>query len=368
MPKSNQPVPRSEISELQPYVPGMTIDELKRKYNITGEIVKLASNENPYGASPKVIKALENNIKLSVSLYPDSRDFIDAIANKYNVSKDMVLLGNGSNDVLDIIARTFLEKGDEAVSSEYAFLVYRLSTSLCGASNNVILSKNFGHDLNAMLKGVNNKTKIVWIANPNNPTGTFLDYKDLKLFIESVPDKVIIVLDEAYYEYLSEMDSYNSIDLLNNHKNLIIVRTMSKIHGLAGLRLGYSIADPKITNFMNRVRHPFNVNTLALIAGEVALRDNNYTQLSKERNAKGLKLLTQQLDLMNLEYLKSYGNFVTVKFKDADYVHSSLLKNGIIVRPLSNYGMPSYLRITIGTTKELKKLIYVLSKIINIFK
>ena len=365
MTKSSQPEPRIEVSDLQPYEPGMSIDDLKRKYGITGEVVKLASNENPYGASPKAIKALENSVSQSTSLYPDSHDFIDAIAKKHNVSKDMILVGNGSNDVLDIIARTFLENGDEAISSEYAFLVYGLSTSLCGAKNKVIPAKNFGHDLGAMLRGVCDKTKIIWIANPNNPTGTFLEYSELKSFINSVPENVIVVLDEAYIEYLSDTDSYNSIELLESHKNLIVVRTMSKIYGLAGLRLGYSIADPKITNFMNRVRHPFNANTLALAAGVAALGDSNYVQLSKERNAVGLKLLTQELDAMGLEYLKSYGNFVAVKFEDADYVHKSLLKNGIIVRPLVNYGMPEFLRITIGTVEELNKLINVLSAIID---
>lgn len=365
MNNTNLAKPRIEVADLQPYEPGMSIDALKRTYGIAGEVVKLASNENPFGASPKAIEILVNNVASVSNLYPDNHDFVDAIAEKHNVDKNMILVGNGSNDVLDIIARTYLDKGDEAISSQYGFIAYGIATKLSGATNKVVTAQEFGHDLNAMFNEITDKTKIVWIANPNNPTGTFLEYSELKKFIESVPEKVIVVLDEAYIEYLKADDYYNSIDLLNDYKNLIVVRTMSKIYGLAGLRLGYSIADSEVTNYMNRVRQPFNANTLALIAGTAALSDTDYVKLSKERNDQGMTLLTRELDSLGLDYIKSYGNFVTVKFEDADAVHKNLLREGIIVRPLVNYGMSDYLRFTIGKELEILKVVEALKAILS---
>lgn len=351
------PEPRDEIVGLEPYEPGMSIDELRRKYGISGNIIKLASNENPYGASPKAIEILQSNVSSVSSLYPDNHNFIDAVAKKHDISTNMILVGNGSNDVIDIIARTFLGNDDEAISSEFAFVAYGIATTLSGAKNAIVSAKNFGHDLDGMLARINDKTKVIWIANPNNPTGTFIDQVEIVKFMKKVPDNVVIVLDEAYLEYLSPDDYFDSIQLLETYQNLIVVRTMSKIYGLAGLRLGYAIASPEITNYMNRVRQPFNANTLALDAGMAALSDVSYVALSHKRNNEAMAVMTDGLKSLGLEYLLPHGNFVTVKFNNASANHEMLLREGIIVRPLASYKMPDFLRITIGKIEDVEKLL-----------
>lgn len=347
-----KPIPFLE--NLVPYQPGMSIEDYQQKYSIEGNIYKLASNENPYGPSPKAVEVLKNGIEASMSQYPDNSQFTEAIASKFEVDSSMILVGNGSNDVIDVIARSYLGDGSEAISAEFAFVAYGISTTLSGARNVIVPAVNYGHDLDAMARAITDDTKIIWIANPNNPTGSFIDGKVIKEFLETIPERVLVVLDEAYSEYLTPEDSYDSIKMLTEHKNLILIRTMSKIYGLAGLRLGYGIADPKIVDYLNRARQPFNANSLALSAGMAALNDTNYIEFCYQKNLEGMQIFREGLDKLGIDYLNSKGNFLTVKFDDASSAHEYLLQKGIITRPLTGYKMSNYVRITVGKLEDVR--------------
>jgi len=352
------------IANLVPYHPGKPIDELVREKGIPAErIAKLASNENPLGMSPKARAALESALG-ELHRYPEQYNLIQAIAAHTHTKSEQVVLGNGSNDVLDLIARTFLNEGAEAVSSQYAFAIYQIATQSAGARNIIVPAKQYGHDLAAMQKAIMPQTKVVWIANPNNPTGTFEPYAAVKQFIESVPPEVIIVLDEAYYEYLPETSRVNTVEWLAEHPNLIIVRTFSKIYGLAGLRVGYGLASPEIANLMNRVRHPFNVNIAAIAAATAALTDYAFIVKTLAVINDGREQLLKGLNKLGLECLPAYGNFVTFRLQDADTaatVNEHLLKQGVIVRPLAGYAMPEFLRVTIGLPVENERFLSVLA-------
>lgn len=346
------PLPRPEVATLHPYEPGMSDDALRMRYGITGDVIKLASNENPYGPSLAVVAALRDWSLDQTSRYPDVRRMASAIATLHHQSERSVVIGNGSNDVLDIIARTYLSPEDEAISSQYGFIVYGLVTALCGAANVIVPARDYGHDLSAMRQAITERTKVIWIANPNNPTGTFVPSGELQEFLESVPPRVIVVLDEAYSEYLSLEDQYDSATWLARFSNLVIVRTFSKIYGLAGLRLGYALAHPDIAEYLNRVRQPFNANNAALIAGEAALGDQAYIKLARSRNSAGLQQLITGLERLGVACLPAYGNFVTAQISDATHVNEQLLQRGIIVRPLGAYHMSNFLRISVGTPKQ----------------
>ena len=358
------------VQALQPYQPGKPIAELEREYGLSS-IIKLASNENPLGASPRVVDVLQSNLE-ELTLYPDGNGFElkQALAAKYtNISSDNITLGNGSNDVLEIIARAFVNKTDSVIYSEYAFAVYPIVTQAIGATAIVTPAKDWGHDLTAMLAAITNNTKLVFIANPNNPTGTWVDTKTLQQFLESVPDHVIVVLDEAYFEFASHpeygvKDYPDGLALLKHFGNLIVTRTFSKAYGLAGLRVGYAVANPQITNILNRVRQPFNVNALALKAAEVALSDDAYLDASVQLNSEQMTLVTDGLQALDLPFIPSIGNFVCFKVVDANSCYENLLKEGIIVRPVGNYGMQDYLRVSVGTSEENKRFLSALEKVI----
>ncbi len=310
------------INGLFPYQPGKPIDELQRELGLDN-IVKLASNENPLGPSDVVKEAIQSAIK-DVALYPDGNGFYlkKALSEKLGVTTDMITLGNGSNDVLDLIARVFLSQGREAVYSQYAFVVYAIATQSVGATARVAKASSinstatYGHDLSAMLALVNDKTSVVFIANPNNPTGTWLEPLELEAFIKQIPKHVIVVLDEAYCEYLEQQITVNSIDFLQTYPNLIITRTFSKAYGLAGLRVGYAVSHPDVADLLNRVRQPFNVNSLALVAAEAALKDDDYINRSRVLNTQGLQQLTKGFEQLGLSYIPSVGNFVSVNVGD----------------------------------------------------
>ncbi len=358
------------VQALQPYQPGKPIAELEREYGLSS-IIKLASNENPLGSSPRVVDVLQSNLE-ELTLYPDGNGFElkQALAAKYtNISSDNITLGNGSNDVLEIIARAFVNKTDSVIYSEYAFAVYPIVTQAIGATAIVTPAKDWGHDLTAMLAAVTNNTKLVFIANPNNPTGTWVNTKTLQQFLESVPDHVIVVLDEAYFEFASHPDygvkDYpDGLALLKQFGNLIVTRTFSKAYGLAGLRVGYAVANPQITNILNRVRQPFNVNALALKAAEVALSDDAYLDASVQLNSEQMTLITDGLQALDLPFIPSVGNFVCFKVVDANSCYENLLKEGIIVRPVGNYGMQDYLRVSVGTKDENQRFLSALKKAI----
>ncbi|WP_434516879.1 histidinol-phosphate transaminase [Dechloromonas sp. ARDL1] len=352
----------SYVRAISPYQPGKPITELAREMGIpVDSIVKLASNENPLGMSPKARAAVEKAIS-GVERYPDQFDLIARVAERAGVAQNQVVLGNGSNDVLDLIARVFLAPGRSAVFAQHAFAVYPLATLSTGAELISTPAKNYGHDLAAMRTAIRPDTRIVWIANPNNPTGNFLPYAEVRAFLESVPKDVVVVLDEAYNEYIPASERVDTAGWLTEFPNLVICRTFSKIYGLAGLRVGYALASAEVADLMNRVRQPFNVNNLALAGALAALDDHEFLQASYELNRAGMAQIVAALERLNLEYIPSYGNFVTFRAGDGAAVNQKLLKQGVIVRPIGGYGLPEWLRVTIGTERENARFIEALEK------
>jgi len=341
------------VQELVPYTPGKPVDELERELGIR-DIVKLASNENSLGPGPKVIEAISQTVT-EISRYPDGNGFAlkTALAKKLNVSMDQITLGNGSNEILELLARTFLNPELEVVFSQHAFAVYPLVTQAVGATAKIAAAINYGHDLDAMLALVNEKTRLVFIANPNNPTGTLLSAEALKSFISALPETSVCVLDEAYFEFVSAEKGCDSISWLAEFPNLVITRTFSKAYGLAGLRVGYSVSSSDIADLLNRVRQPFNNNMLALAAAEAALNDQDYLAETIAVNKNGMQQLTSAFTKLGLSWIPSFGNFVSVDLKQEGMpVYQALLKKGVIVRPVANYEMPTFLRISIGSEQE----------------
>ena len=359
------------VRALQPYQPGKPIEELQRELGLT-RIVKLASNENPLGPSTLALQSL-HQLDDELARYPDGNGYVlkAALSKKLGVNLNQITLGNGSNDVLEIIARTFVQPGQQVIYSQYAFAVYPIVTQAIGATHGVIDAIDWGHDLNGMLNHIDANTRLVFIANPNNPTGTWLTRAAVAEFLNQVPPQVIVVLDEAYFEYASHpgmqiTDYPDGVALLPDYENLIVTRTFSKAYGLAGLRVGYAIASKMITNLLNRVRQPFNVNNYALHAASAALVDHGHLDKSVQTNLKGMQQLTGQFDAMGLQYIPSAGNFISVDIgKDAAPVYDALLKEGVIVRPVANYAMPNHLRISIGTELENAIFLEALSKVLD---
>jgi len=351
------------IRSIAPYQPGKPIAELERELGISG-IVKLASNENPLGCSPLAVAAMQEAIK-TIALYPDGNGFElkDALSKRYGVVHACMVLGNGSNDMLELAARAFLTVGDKAVYSDHAFAVYPLATQAVGAAGISVPAINFGHDLPAMLKAaVEQQAKLVFIANPNNPTGTFLDAAKLLDFMRALPPQILVVLDEAYNEYLPVECRYDSVSWLKEFSNLIISRTFSKAYGLAGLRVGYAFADAQVADMMNRVRQPFNVNSVAQAAAVAALQDEDFVKKTHELNLRGMVQITQGLKKLGLEYIPSYGNFISFKIGNGMKYYRRLLELGVIVRPIASYDMPDWLRVTIGLESENEKFLFVMKQ------
>ncbi len=362
------------IRAIAPYQPGKPISELERELGITG-IVKLASNENPLGASPKAVAAARAALD-EIGLYPDGNGFAlkDALAQRYGVAHDQIVLGNGSNDLLELAARAFLTVGDKAVYSDHAFAVYALATQAVGAAGISVAAKDFGHDLEAMrTAAVAQGAKMIFIANPNNPTGTFLSGAALYDFLHKLPAGILVVLDEAYNEYLPEECRYNSVTWLEEFPNLIISRTFSKAYGLASLRVGYALGDPQVIDMLNRVRQPFNVNSVAQTAAVAALQDAEFVQQTFALNRRGMAQITGELSKLQLEYIPSFGNFVSFKIatpalsevERAMGVYRRLLELGVIVRPIANYNMPGWLRVSIGLETENDKFLSALKRILG---
>ncbi|MDR1995937.1 histidinol-phosphate transaminase [Azonexus sp.] len=350
------------VRAISPYQPGKPITELAREMGIPVErIVKLASNENPLGMSPKAWVAVEAAIA-GVERYPDQFDLIAKLAARCGVDAGQVVLGNGSNDVLDLTARVFLAPGRSAVFAQHAFAVYPLATLSAGAELIVTPAKNYGHDLAAMRAAIRPDTRLVWIANPNNPTGNFLPYAEVRAFLEAVPRDVAVVLDEAYNEYLPPVDRVDVAGWIKDFPNLIVCRTFSKIYGLAGLRVGYALAAADVADLMNRVRQPFNVNNLALAAAAAALDDDEFLAASYELNRRGMVQIVAGLRRLDLEFIEPHGNFVTFKVGDGAAVNQKLLCQGVIVRPIGGYGLPEWLRVTIGSEAENARFLEALEK------
>jgi len=354
------------IATLTPYVPGKPTSELERELGICHSI-KLASNENPLGCSERAIAALQKQLN-EVARYPDGGGFSlrNALAKKHGVDPTEITLGNGSNDVLEMVARVFLAPGVESLFSEHAFAVYPISSQAVGATLKRAPAANYGHDLAAMASLVTDKTGVVWIANPNNPTGTWLKSAELKSFISQLPKTTLVVVDEAYIEYVDEVDYPDTSKWLNEFKNLIVTRTFSKAYGLASLRIGYSISDPAIADLLNRVRQPFNVNSMALAAAEAALEDQAFIGRAVATNRIGMRQLCDGFQTMGLKWIPSVGNFVCVDVaEEASQIDQALLQEGCITRPIGAYGMPNHLRITVGLESENQRLLMALRKVLN---
>ena len=338
------------VRAIAPYRAGKPISEVAREYGLDeARIVKLASNENPLGM-PESARQAMLAAAADLGRYPDANgfDLKASFAARYGVPADWVTLGNGSNDILELVSQAFLKPGSAAVYSQHSFAVYELATQARGARAIVVPAREFGHDLKAMRAAITPETRVMFVANPNNPTGTFLPAAELEAFLASVPSDVVVVLDEAYNEYLEPKDRYDALVWVRRFPNLVVSRSFSKAYGLAGLRVGYGVAQPAITDLLNRVRQPFNVNSIAQAAAVAALADVDFLERSRALNAAGLKQLSQAFDSMGLRYLPSYGNFVLVEVGDAAAVNEALLRAGVIVRPVGNYGLPTWLRISVG--------------------
>lgn len=340
------------ISAIAPYQPGKPLAELERELGIHGA-VKLASNENPAGASPRALAAARAALD-DVARYPDGNGFElkRALAAHHRVAENAIVLGNGSNDVLELVARTFLAPGTAAVFAQHAFAVYPLVTQATGATGIEVPARDFGHDLPAMARAITDRVKMVFVANPNNPTGTLAPPHEVHCFLQSVPSHVLVVLDEAYGEYLSDALRADSVAWLAEFPNLVVSHTFSKAHGLAGLRVGYGLAHPAVADLMNRVRQPFNVSSVAQAAAVAALEDAAFVAESRERNREGMAQITAGLARLGLEFIPSFGNFVSFCIADAPAVYDRLLRLGVIVRPIASYGMPGFLRVSIGLPEE----------------
>jgi histidinol-phosphate aminotransferase len=341
------------LGALRPYVPGKPVSELERELGIY-DSVKLASNENPLGPGHKAREAVSAAVA-DLGRYPDGggHELRRVLAAHHGVDLAAITLGNGSNDVLDLVARVFLRPGVESLFSEHAFAVYSISTQAVGATARVAPAKDYGHDLDAMSDRVGASTRVVWIANPNNPTGTWLSAGRLHDFLASLPGTCVAVVDEAYTEYVDEPGYPDATAWLSQLPNLIVTRTFSKVHGLAGLRVGYGISDPRIADLLNRVRQAFNVNTLAQLAAVAALGDTDHVRDSVALNDAGLAQLTAGLERLGLSCIPSVCNFVTVDLgRPAGPLDQALLRAGCIVRPLANYGLPSHLRVSVGLEEE----------------
>lgn len=371
----------SGVAELSPYIPGKPIETLEREYGVQNA-VKVASNENPLGPSSKVISHLANmlNQPLELARYPDGNGFV--LKHKLiqflqpvlaPLNTQQITLGNGSNDVLDILARTFAGPGDEVIFSQYAFAVYPIATQAAGAVAVVTPAVNWGHDLDAMLDAITERTKLIFIANPNNPTGTCLSAVDLKAFLEQVPAHIVVVVDEAYEEYAADKNSgfsahYQSmLSQIPHFENLVITRTFSKAYGLAGFRVGYSISSETIADLLNRVRQPFNNNLFALDCAAIALDDQEHIKKSVELNWQGMRMLVAGFQQLGLDYIPSAGNFVCVQTgTDSAKIYEQLLYKGVIVRPVANYQMTEHLRISIGSMEENTRVLEALSACLKV--
>jgi histidinol-phosphate aminotransferase len=354
----------TSVTELQPYQPGKPIEELQREYGVR-DVVKLASNENPLGPSPTVLSAVADAAK-ELTRYPDGNGFAikQALAKKLSVATEQITLGNGSNDVLELVARVFAGPGDEVIYSEHAFAVYPIATKAVGATGIATPAKDYGHDLIAMQQAISARTKLIFIANPNNPTGTWLAADEIKAFLECVPERVMVVLDEAYIEYIE--DAEDTMAWLGDYDNLIITRTFSKAYGLAGLRIGYAVSHPETADLLNRLRQPFNANSLAQAAAVAALSDDDYLVRSREMNAAGMKQLISGFEALSLPYIPSKGNFITVNVQtNAAEVYDDLLYEGVIVRPVANYGLPQHLRISVGLPEENERCLQALARVLG---
>ncbi|MBK9116994.1 MAG: histidinol-phosphate transaminase [Betaproteobacteria bacterium] len=361
------PVAPDYVRGIAPYVPGKPIDDVARELHLDpAKIVKLASNENPRGPSPGVLAAIAA-AALDVTRYPDGFGYHlkDALAKRLSVAPAQLVLGNGSNDILELATMGYLRPGEAAVYAQHAFAVYPLATHARGARGIEVPARDLAHDLPAMRAAITPDTRVVFVANPNNPTGTWLAPAALEAFVDAVPRDVLVVLDEAYNEFLDPADRADSIGWLAQYPHLLVSRTFSKAYGLAALRIGYAVASVEIADTLNRVRQPFNVNALAQAAAIAALADDAYVEESRVLNRQGLAQLYAGLAALGVAYVPSHGNFLLVKVGDAARVNQALLHLGVIVRPVASYGLPEYLRVSVGLSAENERFLAALKSVLG---
>ncbi len=358
--------PKPGVDTIQPYQGGKPIEEVQRELGIT-DIIKLASNENPLGPSPLAVRAIAESA-VQVHLYPDGNAYYlkKELAEHLEVSAEHLILGNGSNDVLQLVAEAYIAPGDEVIYAAGAFVVYSLVTKLCGATAVVVPMVNHTHDLSAMAAAITDKTKVIFVANPNNPTGTMVTADETAAFIEQVPDDVLVVFDEAYYAYVARPDYPQTLRYVLEGRNFVTTRTFSKIYGLAGLRIGYGIAPPALVETLNRVRQPFNCSLVGQAAARAALKDTTHVQESQKSNTAGKAFLYKAFDDMGLRYIETEGNFIMLHVEPSGAeITDALLKQGVIVRPMAGYGYPNAIRVTIGTQQENERFITALKVVRN---
>ncbi len=349
---------RENILEIEPYPPGKPIKEVERELGIK-EAVKMASNENPLGPSPKALEAMREALN-EANLYPDGSAYYlkRALSEHLDVGEENIIFGNGSDEIIRMIAETFLNQGEEAVIAQPAFIIYQIAVKVMKGKCKLVNLRNFTHDLVTMGEAVNESTKLVFIANPNNPTGTMVTREEVGSFMNKIPQGAIVVFDEAYYEYITRDDFPQTINYIRQGRNVITLRTFSKIYGLAGLRIGYGVAREDLIRDMNRVRQPFNTNCLAQVAALTALKDKEHIERSSRLNREGKDFLYRELDRLKVSYIPSEANFILIDLKQgARGASQKLMQEGIIVRPMGMYGLPNFIRVTIGTAQQNEKFI-----------
>lgn len=342
------------LKDLPTYQPGRPIEEVARELGLpAADIIKLASNENPLGPSPAAVAAMKK-ILPTLNLYPDGNAYYlkQRMAEKLGVQPGNLILGNGSNEIIEFVGHAYMAPGVDVVVSQYCFVVYPLVAKLFGANLISVPAKNYGHDLPAMLKAITPKTRVVFIANPNNPTGTSVGREELKWFVEQLPPNVLLALDEAYIEFLNEPADFVAQVQRGEKPNLLLMRTFSKIHGLAGLRIGYGIGHPDLIGVLEKVRQPFNINSVAQAAALAALDDEEHVRRTRENNARGLQFFSDAFQQMKLEFIPSAANFVLVCVGEGQRVFEAMQKQGVIVRPMGGYQLGEWVRVTVGTVAE----------------
>lgn len=352
------------ISSLTPYQPGKPVEELERELGITSSI-KLASNENPLGPSPNSLQVMHDALA-NLHIYPDGScyELKEALARQLSVDTRQITVGNGSENILEIIGKAYLQSGDTAVISQYAFLTIPLIVQSFGAKVNTAAAVNWSHNIDNMLNAIDDNTRVLFLVNPNNPTGTYTNQKEFTKLMNSVPPHIIVVLDEAYSEYITAPDYPDALTFLAHHPNLIISRTFSKAYGLAGLRIGYAVSSLEIADILNRARLPFNVNTLAAKAAVAALHDTDHVRKTVELNNHGMQQMIAGLRKLKLDFIPSLANFIAIDVEDGPAVYQKLLLEGVIVRPLKAYDMPRHIRVTIGTEEQNQRFLTSIEKVL----
>jgi histidinol-phosphate aminotransferase len=366
--KKEKSLIRKGILDLKPYIPGKPIEEVKRELGLK-EVVKLASNETSVGPSPLAVAAIKKELK-NINLYPEgsSRLLREKLASKLDLDEKMIIVTNGEDDLIDLIGMTFINDGDEVITGEITFPAYETTTKIMGGNIIPVKLKDYTYNLEEIARRINEKTKIVFLCNPNNPTGTIVDKEAVDRFIKQVPEDVVVVFDEAYYDYVEDQGYPNSLSYVLEEKNVIILRTFSKIAGIAGARVGYGIAKHELIGYLNRVVNPFTTNRLAQVAALASLDDEEHRKKVLKSNQEGKKYLYRELKKIDLFHLPTEANFIFIDLKeDSEVIFEKLLKKGIIIRPGKTWGCPNFIRVTIGTAYENERFIQAIKEVLNSF-